>query len=140
MIHPITIVFILLAISLSSSVASAVIDNSTVQYYVSIHNSMIDNAPQFVKSLAGNETIDFNITRSDGSIYRIALEMKNAHVRKIDEGGISDSTVSINATEDAISRIIGSSNPLSAFLLEIRSGGLDIQMHHGKKGTVCPFP
>ncbi len=60
MIYSITTFAILPAISPSISVASAVIDIAIAQYYVGIHNSMITNALQIIKSLAGDETIDFN--------------------------------------------------------------------------------
>ncbi len=139
MIYP-KITFAILLMFYLSSTASAFIDDATVQYYVSIHNSMIDKAPQFIKDITGNETIDFNITRNDGSIYRTGLEMKNAHVSKIDKGGISNPTVSINATEDAVNRIIRSTDPLVTFMQELNSGGLAIQMHNlHDKGKGCPF-
>ncbi len=128
MVYSITAVAIILTISLS--IASAIVDNSTVRHYVDIHNSMIDNAPQFVKNLAGNETVDCNITRNDGNIYRTGLEMKNAHVIKINEGGIVNPTVSINITEDAVTNILQSDDPLAAFMHEMNSRSVSIQMHH----------
>lgn len=144
MIYSIAMIAILLAISLSLSFASATIDNATVQYYVNMHNSMINNAPNFIKGLAGNETIDFNITRNDGSLYRTGLEMKNAHVSRIDEGGISNPAVSINATEDAVNAVIFSGDPVSAFLQEINSGCITIRMNHihngGKGGHFSGLP
>ena len=132
MIYSITIIAVLLAISLLSSIASATIDNATVQYYANIHNKIIDDAPQLIRSLAGNESIDFNITRNDGSLYRTGLEMINAHVSRIDEGGISNPGVSINATEDAVYRIVLSDNPFAAFMKELNSGYITIRMHHAK--------
>ncbi len=135
MIYSIAVIAILLALSSPLSIASAAIDNATVQYYVGIHNSRINNAPHFIKSLAGNETIDFNITRNDGSVYRTGLEMKNAHVCKIDEGGISNPSVSINTTEDAANEVIHSGNPVAAFLQKINSGCISIRMNHPHNGS-----
>jgi hypothetical protein len=140
MIYSKIIVAILLALSLSLPTASAVIDDAAVQYYVSAHNSMINNAPQFVKSLAGNETIDLNIMRDNGSIYHAGLEMKNAQVCKIIEGGASNPDVSINATEYAVNKILGSNDPLTVFMQEMNSGDISIQMHHSpNKSKGCPF-
>ncbi len=128
--YPIIMLSILLIMSLSSFDASAVIDKATVQYYVDIHNSRIDNVPQILKSLIGNVRIDLNITRSDGSIYRTGLETKNARVCRILEGGIDDPAVSINATEDAVNKILSSNNPVAAFQQERNSDGIAIRMHH----------
>ncbi len=131
---------ILLAILLSLSVASAVIDNGTVQYYADIHNSMISNAPQFIKNIAGNATIDLNVTMNNGSIYRTGFEMKNAQVSNIIVGGVSNPFVSINATEDAVNKIMNSNDPLTAFMQEMSTGGIAIQMHNlHSEGRGCPF-
>lgn len=137
MIYQIAMIASLLALSLSLSLASAAIDNATVQYYANIHNRMIDNAPYFIKSLAGNETIDFNITRNNGSLFRTGLEMKNAHVSKIDGGGISAPSVSINASEDAVDEVVRSDGPVVAFLKEINSGRITVRMHHVLNGDKC---
>ena len=133
-------ILLVISLSLSASIASAVIDNGTVQYYADIHNSMINNAPQFVKNLAGNATIDLNVTMNNGSIYRTGFEMKNAQVSKIIGGGVSYPLVSINATEDAVNKITSSNDPLSAFMQEMSNGGIAIQMHDPhSEGKGCPF-
>lgn len=117
----------LLMISISSPVFAASFDNSAVQYYVDIYNSRIDNAPGILKSLVGNERIDLNITSNDGSVYRTGFEMENARINKTVEGGVSEPTISINATEDSINRIRSSEEPISTFQQERNYGGIDIQ-------------
>ncbi len=123
----ILIFVILLMISLCPQVSAATIDNSTVQYYVSTYNSRIDNAPDILKSVVGNERIDLNITRNDGSLYRTGFIMQNARISQTADGGIADPTISINATEDSINRIQNSSDPISQFQQERSFGGIDIQ-------------
>lgn len=118
---------ILLIVSLCPQMSAATIDNSTVQYYVNIYNSKIDNAPDLLKSFIGNERIDLNIIRNDGSIYKTGFVMQNARISRIVEGGISDPTISINATEDSISRIQSSKDPISTFQQERNFGGINIQ-------------
>jgi hypothetical protein len=122
-------IIIVLILSLPSCVFAATIDNSTVQYYVNIYNSRIDNAPGILKSVVGNENIDISITRNDGSTYRTGLEMQNARISKTVEGGISNPTISINAMEDSINRIRSSSDPISTFQQEKEYGGIAIQGH-----------
>ena len=118
---------ILLMASLCPQVSAATIDNSTVQYYVNIYNSRIDNAPDILKSFVGSERIDLNIIRNDGSIYRTGFVMQNARISSIVEGGVSDPTISINATEDSINRIRSSDDPISTFQQERNFGGINIQ-------------
>jgi hypothetical protein len=125
----ISAIIIVLILSLPSCVFAATIDNTTVQYYVNIYNSKIDNAPGILKGVLGNENIDISITRNNGSIYRTGLEMQNARISKTVEGGIADPTISINATEDSINRIRSSSDPISTFQQEREYGGIAIQGH-----------
>lgn len=120
---------ILLVISVSSPVFAASFDNSTVQYFVDVYNSRIDNAPGILKGLVGSERIDLNITRNDGSVYRTGFEMDNARISKTVEGGIGDPTISINATDDSINRIRNSDDPISTFKEERNYGGIDIEGH-----------
>jgi hypothetical protein len=122
-------IIMILMFSLPSCVFAAAIDNSTVQYYVNTYNSRMDNAPPLLKSLIGSENIDVNITRNDGSIYRTGLEMENARITKTAEGGISDPTISITATEDSINRIQSSSDPIGTFKQERDFGGIVIKGH-----------
>ena len=72
--------------------------------------------------------------------------MKNAHVCKVDEGGINDPAVSINATEEAVDKITHSGDPVGILLQEINSESIIIRMRHaliGDKGgyfsIVPPF-
>ncbi len=123
----ILIFMILLMVSLCPHASAATIDNSTVQYYVNIYNSRIDNAPDILKALVGNQRIDLDVIRNDGSIYKTGFEMQNARISSTVEGGISDPTISINATEDSINRIRSSSDPISTFQQERSYGGINIQ-------------
>lgn len=131
---------ILLSVSLCPQVLAATIDNSTVQYYVNIYNSRADNAPDLLKNAVGNERIDVNITRNDGSLYRTGFVMQNAHISQTVEGGIADPTITINATEDSINRIRGSDDPVSQFQQEKNFGGISIEGHTLKtRAIVVPI-
>lgn len=136
----ILIFVILLSVSLCPQVLAATIDNSTVQYYVNIYNSKVDNAPDLLKSAVGDERIDMSFTRNDGSSYRTALIMQNAHISQTIEGGISDPTITVNATEDSINRIRGSDDPVSQFQQERSFGGITIVGHTLKtRAIVVPL-
>ncbi|MFB3764385.1 MAG: hypothetical protein ACE14P_03950 [Methanotrichaceae archaeon] len=123
----ILIFVIVLMMSLCPQVSAATIDNSTMQYYINIYNGKIDNAPDILKVLVGNQRIDLTITRNDGSVYKAGFVMQNAHISQTVEGGVADPTIVINATEDSINRIRSSSDPISQFQRERSFGGIDIQ-------------
>lgn len=125
--YSILALMVLLAMSLSLSMASAAVDNATVQYYVDSYNSRIDNAPAILKGIVGNERIELDITNNDGSVNKFGFETENARITRTVEGGISDPTISINATEDAMNRIRSSDDPLSTFQQERNFGGIDIE-------------
>lgn len=118
---------ILFMASLCPQVSAQTIDNSTVQHYVNIYNSRIDNAPGILKIFIGDLQIDLNIIRADGTEYRTGFEMQNARITNTVEGGVSDPTITINATQDSINRIRSSDDPISTFQEERNFGGVNIQ-------------
>jgi hypothetical protein len=116
------------------------IDDGTVRSYANIYNHLINNAPQFVKGLIGNATIDLNITMSNGKMHHTGFEMENAWISRIVEGGISDPSISVNATEDAVNRVLCSNDPMTVFNQEMNSGDISIKMHDANgKVKGCPF-
>ncbi len=121
------VLVILLAAAFSPCASAASLDNATVQSYVSVYNSRIDNAPQILKSILGNERIELEIANNDGSISKVGFETENARINKTVEGGVADPTISINATADAISRIRSSDDPISTFKEEMNRGSIVIQ-------------
>ncbi len=117
-------VFFLLSISLTSGFS---FDSSGVQNYVDGYNSKIDNAPDVLKGLLGNERINIDIIRGDGSVFSTGLEVENARVNRTVQGGLSDPTIIITTTESAINNIRGASDPVTAFQKESETGQVKIE-------------
>ena len=117
-------VFFLLSISLTSGFS---FDSSGVQNYVDGYNSKIDNAPDVLKGLLGNERINIDIIRGDGSVFSTGLEVEHARVNRTVQGGLSDPTIIITTTESAINNIRGTSDPISAFQEESKAGQVRIE-------------
>ncbi|OPY53303.1 MAG: hypothetical protein A4E48_00826 [Methanosaeta sp. PtaU1.Bin060] len=109
-------------------VAGASIDSATVHKYVNIYNNRIDGSPEVIKSLVGNEKVEVNVINGS-RVYRVGIETENARVSRIVEGGIDNPSITINATEDAINRIKGSSDPISEFQKQRANSQVDIVGH-----------
>ena len=75
--RPILFAAILLMLLISFANAFS-FDMPEMQKNVDAYNSKIDNAPAILKGMLGNEKINLDITRDDGSVFRVGLDMVNA--------------------------------------------------------------
>ena len=112
---------------LSLSIAGAVVDSASIKYYVDIYNNRVDNAPDILKGLLGNEKININITKSDGSVLSTGFVMENARINQVVDGGVNNPTITVVTTEDAIDNIRSSDNPISTFQTERERGQVVIK-------------
>jgi hypothetical protein len=119
---------VVLLITLSLSVVSAVsLDAASIQSYVDSYNGKIDNAPDVLKGMLGNEQVNVDITRNDGSIFQVGFDVKNAHIDSMVEGGLSDPSIVLTTTESAIANIKGSDDPITAFQNQMDLGQVRIE-------------
>jgi hypothetical protein len=119
---------VVLLIMLSLSVASAVsLDAASIQSYVDSYNGKIDNAPDVLKGMLGNEQVNVDITRNDGSLFQVGFDVKNAHIDSMVEGGLSDPSIVLTTTESAVANIKGSDDPITAFQNQMDLGQVRIE-------------
>jgi hypothetical protein len=98
------------------SFASAIsLDLPQMQRNADAYNNKIDKAPAILKDILGNEKINMNITRDDGSVFRAGLDMVNARIERTVDGGWNDPTITITTTESAINTVRRSNDPIAAF-------------------------
>jgi hypothetical protein len=98
------------------SLANAIsLDLPEMQKNVDVYNSKIDKAPVILKDILGNEKINMNITRDDGSLFRAGLDVVNARIERTVDGGWNDPTIVITTTESAINIVRRSNDPIAAF-------------------------
>jgi hypothetical protein len=98
------------------SLANAIsLDLPEMQKNVDVYNSKIDKAPAILKDILGNEKINMNITRDDGSLFRAGLDVVNARIERTVDGGWNDPTIVITTTESAINIVRRSNDPIAAF-------------------------
>ena len=103
---------LVLSISLSSAITYSM---EGTQENINSYNSKIDNAPDILKRLAGNEKINIDVIRNDGSVFRVGFVMENARINQTVEGGFSDPSIILTTTENAVNTIRSSDNPIDTF-------------------------
>ena len=107
-------VALLLVLSISLSIAITYSMEGT-QENINSYNSKIDNAPDILKRLVGNEKINIDVIRNDGSVFRVGFVMENARINQAVEGGFSDASIILTTTENAVNTIRSSDNPIDTF-------------------------
>jgi len=112
---------------LSLSIADALFETTSIQDYVDIYNSRIDNAPEVLKGLLGDERVNIDITRNNGSVLSAGFVVENARVEEVVDGGVDDPTITVITTENAINNIKNSDDPIAAFQRERDIGQVRIE-------------
>jgi len=97
-------------------------DMPTTQKYVNIYNTQIDNVPTVIKSMLGSERIDMIITRENGSVFRVGMDMVSARIERTVEGGISDPTIIVTTTQSTLSEVGKSKDRIAAFKKQADAG------------------
>ena len=103
---------LVLSISLSSAITYSM---EGTQENINSYNSKIDNAPDILKRLVGNEKINIDVIRNDGTVFRVGFVMENARINQAVEGGFSDASIILTTTENAVNTIRSSDNPIDTF-------------------------
>ncbi len=97
-------------------------DMPTTQKYVNIYNTQIDNVPTVIKSMLGSERIDMVVTRVDGSVFRVGMDVVSAKIERTVEGGIRDPTIIVTTTQSALSEVGKSKDLIAAFKKQVDAG------------------
>jgi len=121
-------IFILaVALAFAASAPGSAITFESIQHGVEIYNSGVETAPGVVKTLLGDEKIQVNISRANGTALLAGLETKNAVIVKTIEGEIEDPTIVLEAEEEAITRVYSSDDPVAAFQEAKNQGEISIR-------------
>jgi pectin methylesterase-like acyl-CoA thioesterase len=123
---PFKLVFIL-TLALAASVPASALTFDSIQHGVDLYNSGVENAPGVVKTLLGDEKIQVEITRADGTALMAGLETKNAVIVNAIEGEIEDPTIVIDASEEAITWVYQADDPVAAFEEAKKEGEISIR-------------
>ncbi len=123
-----SILSIAISLMLLISFANAFsIDMAETQKNVDSYNKNIDKAPAILKGIMGNEKINLDIIRDNGSTFRVGLDVVSARIEKTVAGGFNDPSITITTTENAINNIRRSNEPIVAFQNERDRGQITFE-------------
>ena len=103
------------------------LDMSGIQKDVATYNSKVDNAPSILKGMLGSEKINLIITRENGSVFRVGMDVVSAKIERTLAGGYSDSTIIITTTESAINEVVRSNDRIAAFQNLLDAGRISFE-------------
>jgi hypothetical protein len=98
------------------------LDMSSTQKYVDTYNNQINNVPPVLKNMIGSEKINMIVTRDNGSEFRVGMDMVSARIERTVEGGISDPTIIVTTTQNALSEVGKSKDRIAAFKKQADAG------------------
>lgn len=119
--HTILSLAVLLMLLISFADASS-LDMPGIQKDVANYNSKVENAPFILKNMLGSEKIDLIVTRDNGSVFRVGMDMVGARIERVVDGGYSDSTIIITTTESALNEVGKSKDQIAAFKKQTDAG------------------
>ena len=90
-------------------------DMAGIQKDVATYNSKVENAPFILKNMLGSEKINLIITKDNGSVFRVGMDVVGARIERTVDGGYSNSTIIITTTESAINEVARSKDRIAAF-------------------------
>lgn len=118
---------LILTLTLATSAPAAALTFDSIQHGVDLYNSGVENAPGVVKTLLGDERIQVEITRADGTSLVAGLETKNAVIVNAIEGEIEDPTIVLEASEEAVVGVYQAEDPVAAFEEAKKEGEISVR-------------
>lgn len=117
-------IFLMLIVSFANAFS---IDMAETQKNVDAYNKNIDKAPAILKGIMGNEKINLDVAKNDGSVFLVGLDMQEGRINKTVVGGWSDPSITITATENAINDTRRSKDPITTFQNERNKGQITFE-------------
>ena len=117
-------IFLIVLVSFANAFS---INMAETQKNIDAYNKNIDKAPPVLKDIMGNERIDLDITRNDGSVFRVGLDMVAGRINNTVIGGWNDPSITITTTENAINNTRLSKDPITTFQKERSQGQITFE-------------
>lgn len=117
-------IFLMLLISFANAFS---VDMAETQKNIDAYNKNIDKAPAILKGIMGNERINLDITRDDGSVFRVGLDVVGGRINNTVIGGWDDPSITITSTESAINDTRLSKDPITTFQNERNQGQITFE-------------
>jgi hypothetical protein len=116
---------LILAALILCTIGSALFESNSLQSYIDKYNARMETAPGLMKSLIGNERVQFNIALNNGSPYKVGMNFETGIITRT-VPAFENPSIIIETSEGTISQIIGSKDPISAGQAAIQSGNLTV--------------
>ncbi|WP_129582615.1 hypothetical protein [Methanolobus psychrotolerans] len=103
---------------------------SQMKRYTVYYNNGIDEVPDVVKKVAGNDVIVLEITKNDNTNLKIKAVTKDGLItefREVSSTSGIDPSVSVSADETTIRSILSSDDPTGQLSYSLNNGDLDIE-------------
>jgi hypothetical protein len=107
--------------------AEGALDFNNLQIYVQGYNNKIENAPPVLRSLLGNENIDFTIFLNNGNTVRWGIELESGMIVRSANGGLQNPTIEVYSTENAINKVLAAEDPMAAYKEAEKAGEMRIE-------------
>jgi len=118
---------LILTLALATSASASALTFESIQRGVDLYNSGVENAPGVVKTLLGDERIQVEIIRADGTALTAGLETENAVIVNATEGEIEDPTIVLEASEEAVMGVYQADDPVAAFQEAEKKGEISVR-------------
>lgn len=126
-------VFALFILFSSLSVVYALnFDNMNI--YGDMYNKKIGHAPEVLRSMVGDENVEFTISLNNGSSIQWWMELEKAKIVRSGYGGLEDATIEVTATEAALNNVLHAEDPVAAYQEAESSGQMTIDGKTFKSG------
>ncbi|MEZ5335330.1 MAG: hypothetical protein R2741_08880 [Methanolobus sp.] len=103
---------------------------SLLKKYTEYYNSGINEVPDVVKKVAGNDLILLEISMNDNTDLNVAVRTEDGLVtefRKLSSGEDVDPTVTLTSNENTIRAILKSSDPLDYFVTALNQETVNVE-------------
>lgn len=103
---------------------------SQMERYTEYYNKGIDDVPDVVKKVAGNDVILLDISMNDGTVLKMKARTKDGMIvefRKLSSGEDIDPSVTFTSDEGTIRAIFKSEDPLGHFAESLNQGSVDVK-------------
>ncbi len=118
------------------ALAHGEVDKKTLDDFVSQYNSFYDKNPGIFKSLIGTETIKVSLTLLDGDTVVFGVKTVDGKITESSPTSYAGSTLAISFSEDTLTRIGNSDNPVSEFQ---KAWGTEIKVQGLSLGNIIKF-
>ena len=101
------------------------LNSSTVDYYQEELNIYSDQAPEFLTSIVGNQTVNANIRYENGTDKQVAARLDGVKVTDMKMGSYENATLEVNTSVKQINNISTSEQPIKTLNSELKEGDIE---------------